>query len=97
MRPMSSSEMRRPYSGSVPVAGLPSFLLLAYVDFSMITYNVKAGCGEARTSAPTRRALGFRKLGDVGTGIFERKEPDVFSRIPCRVMSQKFPFVFKAS
>src|SRR5229473_686783 len=44
--------MRSPYSGSVPVAGRPAFLRLTGIDFAIITYNVKASRGEARTSAP---------------------------------------------
>jgi hypothetical protein len=47
MRPIKSSEMRTPYSGSVPVAGLPGFLRLTDIDFDIIAYNVKASRGEA--------------------------------------------------
>jgi len=52
MRPISSSEMRTPYSGSVPVAGLPGFLRLTDIDFDIIVYNVKESRGEASNFRP---------------------------------------------
>jgi hypothetical protein len=52
MRPMRSSDMRTPYNGSVPVAGLPTFLRLTDIGFAIIAYNVNLGRVEG----------GFRRL-----------------------------------
>jgi hypothetical protein len=49
---INSLEIRSPNMGSVPVAGRPSFLRLADIDFVIIPYSVKASRGEAVTSAP---------------------------------------------
>jgi hypothetical protein len=53
MRPMRSSDMRTPYNGSVPVAGLPAFLRLTDIDFAIIAYNVNL----------RRMEDGFQRLG----------------------------------